>query len=137
MKKEDVLKFVKSHSLAVVSTIDGDKPQAAVVEYGELDDLTIIIDTLMTSRKYTNLQTNQNVAVVIGWDDNKTLQIDGVAKELSGEELDRAKRAYIIKNPRAKKWADKPEIAYFAIKPYWLRYSDVGQHPWLIEEFDL
>lgn len=136
MTKEDVLKFIKFHRLAVVSTVDSDRPQAAVVEFGELDDLTIIIDTLKTSRKYKNLQTNQNVAVVIGWDNDVTVQIDGAAKELSGEELEHAKQAYIAKNPRAKKWADKPQVAYFAIKPTWMRYSDVGQHPWQIEEFE-
>lgn len=138
MNKEKVLRFIKSQNLAVIATVNQEnKPEAAVVEFGELPDLTIIIDTLKSSRKYKNLQTNKNVAVVIGWDNDITLQISGVAKELSGRELKQAKEAYFVKNPRAKKWADNPEIAYFAIRPYWLRYSDVSKHPWLIEEFDL
>ena len=135
MKREGVLKFVKQHRLAVVSTISAkSKPEAAVVEYGELEDLTIIIDTLKTSRKYKNLQTNKSVAVVIGWDEDKTLQIDGIASELNGQELERAKVAYFSKNDRAKKWESRPDIAYFAINPDWLRYSDVSKSPWQIEE---
>jgi len=138
MKKEEVLKFIKKHDLAVVATVSVEnKPQASVVEFGELDDLAIIIDLLKTSRKYKNLQSNRNVAVVIGWDDNITVQMDGIAHELSGEELEKAKIAYFVKNPRAKKWANNPDIVYYVLKPYWIRYSDVTKHPWLIEEFSL
>lgn len=136
MNKENILEFIKQHDLAVVSTVgEGGKPQAAVVEFGELDDLTIIIDTLKTSRKYKNLQTNKNVAIVIGWDNNRTLQTDAVATELAGADLDKARRAYFAKNPRAKKWENKPGIAYFAFRPTWMRYSDVGKDPWEIVEF--
>ncbi len=138
MTPNNILDFVKKHNLAVVSTVnEAGKPQAAVVEFCEQDDLTIIIDTLKTSRKYKNLQTNSNVAVVIGWDNNITVQIDAKAKELTGPKLEQAKKAYFTKNPRAKKWGNKPEIAYFAFKPEWIRYSDLGQHPWLVKEFKL
>lgn len=138
MRTKDILKFIKKHNLAAIATVaEGGRPEAAVVEFGELDDLTIIIDTINTSRKYKNLQSKTDVALVIGWDDNITVQIEGRAKELSGEELEKAKQAYFAKNPRAKKWGNKPEVAYFAIKPYWMRYSDLNQHPWFIKEFDL
>lgn len=137
MNKEDVLKFIKAQNLAVVATVNPQgKPQASVVEFAELDDLTIIIDLLKTSRKYKNLQTNKNLAIVIGWDNDITVQIDGKAHELSGGELEHAQKAYFVKNPRAKKWANKPDIAYFALKPYWIRYTDLNQTPWLVKEFN-
>ncbi len=136
MKLSEVLEFIKQHNLAVISTASKDgKPQAAVVEFCELSDLTIIIDTFTTSRKYKNLKVNPRAAVVIGWDKNITVQIETLAKELEGKELELAKQAYFAKNPRAKKWGNKPDIAYFAFKPTWIRYSDVGQNPWLIKEF--
>ncbi len=136
MQITEVLNFIKGNNLAVVSTVNySGKPQSAVVEFGELDDFTIIIDTLKTSRKYSNLTTNKQVSIVIGWDNDVTVQIDAIAKELSGDELNSAKAAYFAKNERAKKWENMPDIAYFAFKPYWLRYSDVGHKPWLIEEF--
>lgn len=129
---------MKEHGLMVVSTVSADgKPQAAVVEFGETDDFTLIIDTLKSSRKYKNLQTNRNVAVVVGWDNDITVQIDAIAHELSGAELQEAKQPYFAKNPRAKEWESNPDIAYFAFKPTWIRYSDVSKKPWLIEEFTL
>ena len=135
MTTKKVLNFIKKHNLAVVATSSNNKPQAAVVEYGELNNLTIIIDTLTTSRKYENLKNNNQVSIVIGWDDDKTVQIDAVAHELKGTELVEAKAAYFLKNSRAKKWQSRPNIAYFAFEPKWLRYSDVGTHPWTIKEF--
>ena len=138
MNVDQILNFVKRHKLAVVATADKDgKPQSAVVEFGELDDLTIIIDTFTSSRKYKNLSVNQRAAIVIGWDDDITVQIDAEAAELNGDELDKARKAYFAKNPRAKKWADRPDIAYFAFKPTWVRYSDVSKNPWQIEEISL
>jgi len=136
MKKNEILDFVKTNNLAVIATADTNgKPEAAVVEFGELKDLTIIIDLLDTSRKYKNLKDNKNVAVVIGWDNEITVQMDTLASELSGDELKIAKNAYFAKNPRAKKWEDKPGIVYFALKPVWAHYSNVGKSPWVIEEF--
>lgn len=138
MKLIDIYDFIRGHNLAVVSTVHlSGKPQSAVVEFAESEDLTIIIDTLTTSRKYKNLQQNKNVAVVIGWDDDKTVQMDTVATELSGVELKAAQEIYFAKNERARKWAARPDIAYFAFKPYWVRYSDVGTKPWTIEEIEL
>ena len=135
---KDISGFIKTHTLAVVATVNVDgKPQAAVVEFGEMEDLTIIIDTLKTSRKYKNLQSNSNVAIVIGWDNDKTVQMDAIATELKGGQLKKAQEAYFEKNPRAKKWANRSDIAYFACKPNWIRYSDVNERPWLIEEFSL
>lgn len=138
IQKQDILAFMRKHSLVVLATADvKGKPQAAVVEFAELDDLTIIIDTFNYSRKYINLQQNDQVAIVVGWDNNVTLQIDATAHELKGEDLLHAKEVYFAKNERAKKWANKPEIAYFAFKPTWMRYSDVGKTPWQIEEVPL
>jgi pyridoxine/pyridoxamine 5'-phosphate oxidase len=135
MTAQDILDFIKQHDLAVISTVDpSGTPQATVVEFAELDDLTIVIDTLTTSRKYKNLQTNKEVALVIGWDKNVTVQINAIATELSGDDLAAAKKAYIAKNKRAKKWESRPDISYFGFKPKWIRYSDVGKEPWRIEE---
>jgi len=136
MTKREVLDFIKKHDIAVISTVDNtSSPEAAVVEFAELDDFTIVIDTLKTSRKYKNLQSNKEVAIVIGWDNDITVQINAVAVELTGIELINAKKAYFAKNERAKKWESRPDITYFAFNPKWLRYSDVSKDPWVIEEF--
>jgi pyridoxine/pyridoxamine 5'-phosphate oxidase len=138
MEIQDIKAFVAKQKLAVVSTIDDTgKPQSAVVEFGELDDMTIIIDTLRTSRKYKNLQASPHVAIVIGWDESITVQISAVGHELSGAELAQAKESYFAKNARAQKWEDRPNIVYFAFRPTWIRYSDLNQDPWYIQEYDV
>lgn len=133
-----VLDFIKRHKLAVISTASNDgKPEAAVLEFGETEDLELIFDTLVTSRKYRNLQSNANVAFVIGWDEEITVQYEGRAHELARKELERYAEYYFAKNPKARKWKDNPDIRYFRVTPIWIRYSNLGIKPWEIHELDL
>ena len=120
-EKRFILDFIKQHNIAVVATCITNKPQAAVVEYGEQDNLDIIIDTFKGSRKCKNLRINNSASIVIGWDDDKTLQIDAIARELIGASSNVAKQAYFAKNPRARKWDNRPEITYFSFTPTWIR----------------
>ncbi len=130
-----ILEFVKQHRLATLSTVASDnKPEAAAIEFGENDNFELIFDCLETSRKYKNLLVNHNVAFVIGWDENVTVQYEGEAHELSGAGLAKHKDEYFRKNPRAKKWENVPGIKYFKVVPKWIRYSDVRKHPWEIRE---
>lgn len=138
MTENNIFDFIKQHDLMLLATSVDDHPEAAVVEFGEIAEKGLIIfDTLATSRKYKNLQTNPRVAAVIGWNDSVTVQLEGEAVELSGQECEEAKTAYFAKNPRAKKWENRENIAYFAIKINWMRYSDLNTDPWLIEEKQL
>lgn len=133
--KQLILKFLKNHTLAVIPTVGYDnKPESAVLEYGETEDLELIFDTLNTSRKYKNLQTNKNVSFVIGWDDNITVQYEGNAEELIGEEKKKYQKIYWRKNPKAERWSTRLEIAYFKVSPRWIRYSDLNERPWAIKE---
>ncbi len=135
MDKKDLLDFIKKQKLAVISTISsqGD-PQAAVIEFGENDNLELIFDTFNTARKYKNLKKNNKVALVIGWDENITVQYEGDAFEIAGEELKKYKELYFKKNPAAKRWEKFSEMAYFKVKPTWVRYSDLRKHPWEVVE---
>jgi len=128
-----VLEFIKQQKLAVVSTINKNgKPQAAVVGFGQTDKFELIFGTDNTSRKYSNLQNNPNVAVVIGWDNNITVQLEGVAKELRPEGLDLIRDNYWSKVPSAKKYDTNRSQRYFIIKPTWIRYCDLNQKFWEI-----
>src|SRR5688572_23078061 len=93
-KREKILQFIKKHDIGVIATTDTVKPEAAVIEYGETDDLELIFDTFVSSRKYQNLSQNPRVAFVIGWDDNITVQYEGEAVELNGEEVEKYKAIY-------------------------------------------
>lgn len=137
-KKKLILDFIKQHTLAVISTVTpGRRPEAAILEFGETNNLELIFDALSNSRKYQNLQTNKKVAVVIGWDKDITVQYEGRATELEGKELEECKGVYFSKNPRAKKWETVPEIRYFKVTPTWIRYSDLNKDPWYIFEINL
>src|SRR5690606_27178399 len=116
-KKKKILDFISKEKLAVIATVDieNNRPESAVLEFGQSDTLEIIFDTFISSRKYKNLQANKNVSFVIGWEENITVQYEGVAKELVGEEKSRYQQLYWSKNPEAERWAERDGIAYFRV----------------------
>ncbi len=138
MTLKDVLQFIQEHDLAVLATSGPDNtPQAAILEFTALDDATILIDTLKTSRKYHNMKSNSKVALVIGWENNRTVQITATATELAGQDLVRAEEQHVHNNEYARKWEEYDRVAYFALKPSTIHYTDAGQSPWTIEDFEL
>lgn len=133
--KKLILDFIRKQKIAVISTVDSSgKPESAVLEFGETENLEIIFDTFGTYRKYKNIQQNKNVSFVIGWDENITVQYEGEAYELSGEEMEVYKQTYFTKNPKAKKWETREDIKYFKVIPTWMRYSDLNVNPWKVVE---
>ena len=137
MTKEFIYNFIRQHTLAVVSTLSIDnKPEAALVGFAISEDLEIVFDTVKTSRKYPNLLQNPAVAVVIGWDNETTVQYEGIATELTGPDASHFKEIYFEVysdgRERAKTW---PHIVHFKITPKWIRYSNFND-PVVIEEID-
>lgn len=130
--RERILAFLKAHRLAVVSTIDTvhNKPEAACVAFAEKENLDLIFGTANTSRKYQNIQTNKNVSFVVGWSDEVgTLQYEGVAAELSGEEALEHGAILANKNENARAFLTKENQRYFLVKPTWIRLVDKAQKP--------
>jgi general stress protein 26 len=136
MRREDLFGFMRGHLLAVVSSI-GPRggPQSALMGIAVTDELEIVFDTVRSSRKYANLQANPAAAFVIGWTGERTLQYEGVAEELGGEELRRCQEVYFAVWPDGEERKNGPDICYFLVKPQWIRFSDYGQSPPFIEEF--
>ena len=137
MTQGELYAFLRKHRLAVISTIGATSPQAAVIGIAVTEALDIIFDTLTTSRKYANLQADPRAALAIGWDAEKTVQVEGIADLPSGADLDACKRAYFAvwpDGPERERW---PDIAYIRIRPRWLRYSDFSQPPPRIDELTL
>lgn len=137
-KKQTILSFIKKQKLAVISTVNSNcMPESAVLEFGETEDLELIIDTFTSSRKYKNLQTNKNVSFVIGWDDDITIQYAGIAEEVKGDKAKKYQEAYWNKNPKAQRWETREGITYFKVTPKWIRYSDLNKDPWNVFEITL
>lgn len=133
--RQYLLQFLERNPHAVIGTVTRDnEPQAALVEFSQTDNLDLYFDTFRQSRKYANIMINNRVALTIGGEDGKTLQCQGKAIELNGEQKDAAIRHHRKKLRDVEKFEHNPEIAYFAVKLNWLRLTDVTTQPWTIFE---
>jgi len=134
-KKKLILDFIKRHKIGVISTVSPEnRPEAAVIEFGETDNLELIFDAFENSRKVQNIKQNNQVAFVIGWDEDITVQYEGEAFELSGIELEKYKKIYLAKNPAVAKWEKVKGIKFFKVTPRWIRYSGLTREPWEVFE---
>jgi general stress protein 26 len=135
MNVEEVFHFMNGESLAVLATASEDgRPEAALMGFAVTPDLEIIFDTVKSSRKYPNLKKNPVVAWVIGCTTEVTVQYEGLAEELRGEELAKYKKTYFAKftdGPARESW---PGITYFVVRPKWVRYCDYDPKKRRIEE---
>lgn len=125
MNRAEFVNFVRQRGLAVVATRDPDgAPQAALVGIAATDHAELIFDTSIRSKKYRNIQASPQVAAVIGWDDEVTVQCEGTADVLTADERERCLRAYFDQYPDGRQRAEDPDIAHIRIRPNWLRHSD-------------
>jgi general stress protein 26 len=129
--RAEILAFMRCHSLAVQASVSaGDAPQAAVVGFIVTDDFEVVFDTVESTRKVANLRRNPRCALVIGGlvnRDERTVQLEGIADEPTGSDLDRLKELYF-----ARFW---PGLTYIRVRPQWLRFCDFNQSPPVIAEF--
>jgi PPOX class probable F420-dependent enzyme len=104
--------------LAVIATRGPDGvPQAALVGITATDRGELVFDTAVKSRKLRNLRAFPRVAVVIGWDDEVTLQCEGDADVLIGQERERCLYAYVQQYPDGEQRAEDPQIVVVRIRP--------------------
>jgi general stress protein 26 len=134
LKVEEVFQFMKSERLAVLATVAEDRPEAALMGFAVTPELEIVFDTVKSSRKYPNLKKNPRVAWVIGCTSEITVQYEGIAEELEGQELAKYKKTYFAAfpdGPARESWLD---ITYFVVRPKWVRYCDYDPKRRRIEE---
>ena len=130
MTRDELYTFMAAHRWAVEATVTpSGAPQAAVIGFAVTERLEIVFDTLASSRKYQNLRLSKRIALVIGWDDAQTLQVEGDADEPRGAELDRLKARYFEVFPDGRDRQAWEGITYFRVKPTWFRYSDFRVEP--------
>jgi PPOX class probable F420-dependent enzyme len=135
--RSELLTFLRRHRLCVQASVSaGGAPQAAVVGFAVTDDLEIVFDTIGTTRKMTNLRRDPRVAITVGWDDEQTAQIEGVADEPSGDDLARLKDVYFGVYPDGVERQAWKDITYVRVRPTWARYSDFRQGDRIVEVAD-
>jgi pyridoxine/pyridoxamine 5'-phosphate oxidase len=136
MTQTDLHRFIERCKLGVLSTLaETGAPQSALVGIAVAPNLEIIFDTVKTSRKYSNLIARHRCSFVIGWAGEQTVQYEGEAAELQGQELKRCQEVYFQAWPDCLAHLAWPGIVYFVVRPRWIRYSDFDQNPPLIQEF--
>ena len=125
MNRSELLAFLRRHRLCVqASTAASGAPQAAVVGFAVSDDLEFVFDTLETSRKLVHLRRDPRIAIVIGWDEEQTAQIEGVADEPTNGELERIRAVYFAAWPDGVQRLAWKGITHVRVRPVWIRYSD-------------
>jgi len=135
MTRDELYAFMAAHRWAVEATVAASgSPQAAVIGFAATERLELIFDTLKTSRKYQNFLAAPKMALVIGWDDAQTLQIEGIADEPKGSDRERLKARYFEVFPDGRERAAWKDIAYIRVTPHWFRYSDFRVEPQKIVE---
>jgi general stress protein 26 len=122
--------FVRQRDLAVIATRGADgAPQAALVGIAATWRAELAFDTSRSSRKYRNLSAFAQVAMVIGWDNEMTVQCEGIADIPMGSDHDRCLDAYLAQYPDGVERAHEPDIVHVRVRPNWLRYSTTGLSP--------
>lgn len=131
---KDAAVLMRDCNLCVLSTVDANgASESALVGFSVFNEVELTIGTNRNSRKFKNITQNPRVSLVIGWE-KKTVQYEGTARELTGQELQDRQKEHLVKNPGAEKYRDEPGQVYISISPTWIRFTDATVLPWRVEE---
>jgi general stress protein 26 len=138
MTKDFLYNFIQKHKYGVLSTVSADNcSQSAYIGIAVTPDLKIIFDTVSDSRKYANILVNPNVSLVIGWENEQTVQYEGTAKIPDTNDLEKLLLTYFTVFPdgktRRENWKN---IVHFCVEPKWIRFSDFNEATQMIEEVE-
>ena len=136
--RSQLIRFLQRQRLGVVSSLATDgAPQSAVVGIATSESGEIVFDTLGASRKARNLRRDPRASLVV-WENERTVQLEGLADEPTGSELDRLREVYFAAYPDGRERLAWPGLTHFRIVPSWARFSDFEASPErLIVELDL
>jgi hypothetical protein len=137
--RADLVAFMRANPLATLATVSAHgAASAALVGVAVSEGFELVFDTVDTSRKFVNLQHEPRVAVVFGVagayrsgsHDERTVQYEGKADVLRGEELDGVREMVYFKQfPDGRERLKWPHITYVRVRPVWMRYSNYNVNP--------
>jgi len=135
LSKADVYAFIARQRYGVVATTGADgQAQSALVGIAVSPELEIYFDTLGDTRKAKNLRRDPRISLVIGWDNEQSVQLEGIADEPKGAELVALKRIYYATWPDGPARESWPGITWFRVRPRWLRFSDFNRAEDVVRE---
>lgn len=137
-KIKNFLQTLQSKICVFASASKDGKPHCSVMGFALFPDDKFVFSTHTNTRKWQQLQENNNVSLAIGWDfHGLNLQIDGVATCISeGEELEQIASEFFQQNPDAAKFRT-PDTCFIKVQPTWIRKTDLSLTPPVIEELNL
>jgi general stress protein 26 len=130
--------FIARQRYGVIATVQPDgATESALVGIAVSRELEIYFDTLGETRKAANLRRDPRVSMVIGWDNEQSVQLEGVADEPKGDELLALKRFYYTAWPDGPARESWPGITWVRVKPHWIRFSDYNRSQDVVRELRL
>jgi uncharacterized protein YhbP (UPF0306 family) len=132
--KKPIFNYMNGQRLCTLATTDGQKVEAAVIQFLPTKNLELVFYTRNTYRKVKNLRKNHNVAVVISGEDKKEIQYEGIAVQISKQKFGKYIARYLARYPMSKN-IYKKDVLFFMIKPTWVRYYNFKRAPIRILKF--
>ena len=136
-KKAQFIAYIQEARCGVIATADREHgPESAFINLAVTSELAILFETLITSRKYRNLQRDPRASLVIGGHGQTTLQLEGLVDEPTETLRDEVMSTYYEACSQNLSHSNWPGVTYMRFRPRWVRYSDYGL-PWKVEEYFL
>ena len=133
IERSTLLAFMQQELYAVQASVNDDgAPQAAIVGVLVSEQFEVFFDTLANSRKTSNLRRRPRAAMVLGpaaTGSARTVQVEGLADEPTGDDLARLLQLYFARFPDGRERQRLPGITYWRIRPTWIRFSDFSKDP--------
>ena len=128
LSNAELYEFIARHRYGVVATTHEDgSPESALVGIAVSPELEIYFDTVGETRKAKNLRRDQRISIVIGWENEQSVQIEGVADEPKDAGLAALKLVYYAAWPDGPSRESWPRITWFRVRPRWIRFSDFNR----------
>lgn len=136
--RNELSQFLRTQTVCVIATVDSaGGPNAATVAFSESTDGQFIIGTSAKSRKATNIDANQRVALTVTDAEKRyTVQLEGVARKLSPDEFARYAEEHYSQLPSSRPYKDAPGQVDIIIQPTHIRFSDCSSFPWVTTDYD-
>jgi pyridoxine/pyridoxamine 5'-phosphate oxidase len=133
MTREEFVEFVRAARLAVVATTNTrNHPEAALVEVAVTESGELVFDTKSEARKVKNLARSPRAAIVVGWGEGVSLQVEGRADVLGG--TDRIAYGQVFESQFPGSRALEEDFALIRVVPEWLRYYDARPDSFQVAE---
>jgi general stress protein 26 len=138
LSKAELRQFIARQRYGVVATTQADgSAESALVGIAVAPALEIYFDTLDETRKAQNLRRDPRISIVIGWENEQSVQLEGSADEPQGAELATLKRYYYAAWPDGPSRESWPGITWFRVRPHWIRFSDFNLTEGIVREIRL